>query len=121
MGMLTPSPQMMHSRLRRAGIESRNPRAPSGMAARTKAWSRSLFKRIEMIVPHCDNTPSARSEGRCVIRPSDTPYLRPSLAIRSSTERTALSFDTRSDGMYRCASSQTSNIGRCGSLRDQIA
>ena len=37
---------------------------------------------IAMIVPHCERTPSARSDGRCVIRPSETPYLRPSLAMR---------------------------------------
>src|SRR3546814_6273647 len=67
---------MTHSRLRSAGIESMKPRAPSGIAALTKCWSRSLFRRIEMIVPHCDSTPSARSDGRWVIRPSDTPYLR---------------------------------------------
>ncbi len=35
-----------------------------------------------MIVPHCDSTPSARSDGRCVIRPRLMPYLRPSLAMR---------------------------------------
>ena len=28
-----------------------------------------------MIVPHCDSTPSARSDGRCVIRPSDDAVL----------------------------------------------
>ena len=82
MGIATPSPQMMHSRLRSAGIESRKPRAPSGMAAFTKAWSRSLLRRIEMIVPHCDSTPSAKSDGRWVIRPRLIPYLRPSLAMR---------------------------------------
>jgi hypothetical protein len=69
-GIATPSPQMMHSRLRSAGIESRKPRAPSGIAALTNAWSRSLLRRIEMIVPHCDSTPSARSDGRWVMRPS---------------------------------------------------
>jgi N-methylhydantoinase B len=36
-GIATPSPQTMHSRLRRAGITSRNPRAPSGIAERTWA------------------------------------------------------------------------------------
>src|SRR3712207_7860975 len=45
-GMETPSPQTMHSRLRKAGMKSRKPRAPSGMADFTKAWSRSLLSRM---------------------------------------------------------------------------
>src|SRR3546814_7027061 len=77
------------------------PRAPSGIAAFTKCWSRSLLRRIEMIVPHCDSTPSARYEGRWVIRPSDTPYLRPSLAIRSRILRAARPVPTSFDEIGR--------------------
>ncbi|MEO1221910.1 MAG: hypothetical protein AAFY42_11240, partial [Pseudomonadota bacterium] len=44
-----------HSRLRKAGMESRKPREPSGMAERTNAWSRSLLRRMEMIVPHWES------------------------------------------------------------------
>jgi hypothetical protein len=77
-------------------MASRKPRAPSGIAARTQAWSRSLFRRIEMIVPHCDSTPSARSDGRCVMRPSETPYFTAFLGdtLEDLADRLAVRFSS---------------------------
>ncbi len=51
-------------------------------ADRTIALSRSLASRMANIVEHCDRTVASSSDGRWVTMPSETPYLRPSLAMR---------------------------------------
>ena len=40
-------------------------------------------------VPHCDSALTASSDGRWVMRPSETPYFRPSLAIRAMARAVA--------------------------------
>ena len=52
-------------------------------AARITFWSRSLAMRMAKSVLHWEMIVGSSSAGRCVTRPRNTPYLRPSLAMRS--------------------------------------
>jgi len=61
--------------------------AESEMPARRMSWSRSLVSRSENTVLHCERMVGSSSAGRCVMMHNDTPYLRPSLAMREIARR----------------------------------
>ena len=72
------------------------------------------------MVPHWESADSDTSAGLCETKPNDTPYLRPSLAIRSIAFFVELKIIV-SVGTYLCASSQTNRIGRASLPRLQTA
>ena len=81
-GSATPSPKATASPVPMVGMNSSMEAAASEMPARTISWSRSLERRIAKMVLHCDRIVGSSSAGRCDTMHSETPYLRPSLAIR---------------------------------------
>ena len=81
-GSATPSPKVMASPVPIVGMNSSRLAAASDMPARRISWSRSLVSRIEKMVLHCDRIVGSSSAGRWVTMHNDTPYLRPSLAMR---------------------------------------
>src|SRR4051812_46768267 len=83
-GIGTPSPTAIASALRSDGSSSSNPMPDSGIAARRNSWSFWLLIRSAKIVLHWESTVEASSDGRWLTRQSETPYLRPSLAMRES-------------------------------------
>ena len=62
-------------------------REVSGSVRRTRLWSLSFVMRMANIVLHWERIVSEISEGRWVTRQSDTPYLRPSFAMRAIARR----------------------------------
>ena len=80
-GIDTASPKAIASRLPIEGSAANVDEAASLTAERMIAWSVSFAMRIAKIVLHCDRMVGDSSDGRWVIRQSETPYFRPSLAI----------------------------------------
>src|SRR4051812_16405716 len=83
-GIGTPSPTAMASAFRSDGSSSSRPMPDSGIAARRNSWSFWLLIRSAKMVLHWESTVEASSDGRWLTRQSETPYLRPSLAMRES-------------------------------------
>ncbi len=69
-----------------------------GMAERMMSWSLSLARRMAKTVEHWERIVWSSSPGRCVMTPSDTPYLRPSLAMREIAWRVGKKPSSRSAG-----------------------
>src|SRR5712671_6632620 len=67
--------------------------------------------RMAKTVLHWDRIDSEISDGRCVTRQSDTPYLRPSFAKRAIDRRVGSKPSDSSLGIYRWASSHATRIG----------
>jgi hypothetical protein len=86
-GSATPSPKAKASPVPSDGRKARKFAAVSATAQRSSAWSRSLVMRMANSVEHCDRIVESSSAGRCVTRPRNTPYLRPSLAMREMARR----------------------------------
>ena len=86
-GSATPSPKANTSRVPSEGTKPISEPAASDTAERTIAWSRSFAMRIANSVEHCEMMVASSSAGRCVISPRNTPYLRPSLAMRDTALR----------------------------------
>ena len=86
-GSATPSPNANTSRVPSEGTKPISEPAASDTAERTIAWSRSFAMRIANSVEHCEMMVASSSAGRCVISPRNTPYLRPSLAMRDTALR----------------------------------
>ena len=86
-GSATPSPKASTSRVPSDGTKASRFAAASDTAERTIAWSRSFAMRIANRVEHCEMMVESSSAGRCVTSPRNTPYLRPSLAMRESALR----------------------------------
>jgi len=60
-------------------------------AERTIAWCAVVRMRIANSVEHCEMMVASSSAGRCVMSPRNTPYLRPSLAMRDTALRSGQS------------------------------
>jgi len=86
-GREMPSPKATASPTPMVGMNSSNEAAESEMPARRMSWSRSLVSRSENTVLHCERMVGSSSAGRCVMMHNDTPYLRPSLAMREIARR----------------------------------
>src|SRR5579883_2747277 len=98
-GMATPSPTIIASRLASAVTVSKSDFAPSGKMFSTNLWSASFPIRRTHNVPHWLRTLWESSEGRCETSPKDSPYLRPSLATRDMARVVAVKLSAVSDGM----------------------
>ena len=86
-GSATPSPKAKASRVPSEGTNARRLAAASETAERITAWSRSLAMRMANSVLHWEMMVASSSAGLCVTRPRNTPYLRPSLAMREMALR----------------------------------
>ena len=86
-GSATPSPKAKASRVPSEGTNASRLAAASETAARITAWSRSFAMRMANSVLHWEMMVASSSAGRCVTRPRNTPYLRPSLAMRETALR----------------------------------
>ncbi|MNL54272.1 hypothetical protein D3C87_1775930 [compost metagenome] len=83
MGTATASPNAMASPLPIDEMKLVVEIDELGIAERMMSWSRSLASRMAKTVEHCDRIVGSSSPGRWVMMPSETPYLRPSLAMRA--------------------------------------
>src|SRR5674476_62935 len=83
-GNATPGPKVNTSRVPSDGMNDSKFNAASDTAERIRLWSRSFDSRMTKSVEHCEMMVESISAGRCVTRPRNTPYLRPSLAMRES-------------------------------------
>ena len=86
-GSATPAPNANTSRVPSEGMNDSKFAAASDTAERIRLWSRSFDSRITNKVEHCEIMVGSISAGRCVTSPRNTPYLRPSLAMRDSARR----------------------------------
>ncbi len=86
-GSATPGPKVNTSRVPSEGMNDSRLAAASDTAERIRLWSRSFDSRMTNSVEHCEMMVGSISAGRCVTRPRNTPYLRPSLAMRESARR----------------------------------
>jgi hypothetical protein len=86
-GSATPSPKANTSRVPSDGTNARSPAAASDTAERMMFWSRSLAMRMAKMVLHWEMIVASSSAGRCVITARNTPYFRPSLAMREMALR----------------------------------
>src|SRR5688572_27363473 len=101
LGNATPSPKPTASPAPMVGMNSRRLAAASEIPARRISWSRSFVSRMEKIVLHWERMVGSSSAGLCVMMASDTPYLRPSLAIREMARLVGSKPRDLSFGTYR--------------------
>lgn len=88
-GNTTASPINKHSPAFKDGILSTKSPKVSGNSFLTYDWSLGLVSLMAIKLLHCEKMVSDISEGRWLANNSETPYLRPSLAIRSIDSRDA--------------------------------
>ena len=86
-GSGTPAPNANTSPVPSEGTKVSMLAPASEIAERISAWSRSFDSRITNMVLHWEMMLGSISAGRWVTRPRNTPYFRPSLAIRDSARR----------------------------------
>lgn len=81
-GMLTASPTINASPVRRTGSIEKSPFRLSDAHEVTCDRSESFVKRKEITVPHCERIVLSTSDGRWLTSIKPTPYFRPSFAMR---------------------------------------
>ncbi len=86
-GTATASPNAMASPLPMEEMKLVVEDEELGIAERMISWSCSLARRMAKTVEHWERIVGSSSPGRWVTMPSETPYLRPSLAMRAMAWR----------------------------------